>query len=260
MDIDSLQDKWVHVASYALNAENSEEFEASVAGAELNLSGMRLDWEQLFEYLEKQGKNVTKLWNDIKHLIVMSITSVEREMYHEFKELAVSGRKRRMAPFEMVGYDILIDSKMKPWLIEINNSPSLSPHTELENKIKENMIRELFNIVDIQNSNWTNLENYVDHCWDALLKLKLQGVAHLPGDTNFNLIDLRTREDLWTLVETEWENQRTEKYIRLFPTASSEQYLKYLTNPRNRLVVNWIHSGLRTKDILSYSNPEKVEL
>jgi tubulin polyglutamylase TTLL1 len=34
--------------------------------------------------------------------------------------------------FEMYGFDVLIDANLKPWLIEVNASPSLTTTTEVD--------------------------------------------------------------------------------------------------------------------------------
>ena len=44
--------------------------------------------------------------------------------------------------FEMYGYDILIDSNLKPWLIEINASPSLSATTDSDRILKQELMAE----------------------------------------------------------------------------------------------------------------------
>jgi tubulin polyglutamylase TTLL1 len=49
--------------------------------------------------------------------------------------------------FEMYGYDILIEDNLKPWLIEINASPSLSTTTESDRILKMNLIKEVYQIV-----------------------------------------------------------------------------------------------------------------
>jgi len=45
--------------------------------------------------------------------------------------------------FEVLGFDILIDSNLKPWLVEVNLSPSMNTDSPLDLKIKGNMISEL---------------------------------------------------------------------------------------------------------------------
>ena len=47
----------------------------------------------------------------------------------------------------MYGYDILIEENLKPWLIEVNASPSLSTTTESDRILKMDLMRDVFQIV-----------------------------------------------------------------------------------------------------------------
>ena len=47
----------------------------------------------------------------------------------------------------MYGYDVLIEDNLKPWLIEVNASPSLSTTTESDRKLKMGVLESVFNIV-----------------------------------------------------------------------------------------------------------------
>ena len=47
----------------------------------------------------------------------------------------------------VVCYDILIDADLKPWLVEVNASPSLSTTTEADRILKTSLLRDIYNIV-----------------------------------------------------------------------------------------------------------------
>ena len=38
--------------------------------------------------------------------------------------------------FELLGFDVLIDQDLKPWLLEVNLSPSMNTDSALDIKIK----------------------------------------------------------------------------------------------------------------------------
>lgn len=49
--------------------------------------------------------------------------------------------------FELFGYDILVDQNFKPWLIEVNASPSMGTTSETDHQLKTCLINDLLNIV-----------------------------------------------------------------------------------------------------------------
>lgn len=51
--------------------------------------------------------------------------------------------------FEVFGYDVLIDANMKPWLIEVNSSPSMGTDSDLDNRVKHRMISDTVQLVSM---------------------------------------------------------------------------------------------------------------
>jgi tubulin polyglutamylase TTLL1 len=47
----------------------------------------------------------------------------------------------------MYGYDVLIEENLKPWLIEVNSSPSLLTTTDADYKMKKAVLDGVFSIV-----------------------------------------------------------------------------------------------------------------
>lgn len=57
--------------------------------------------------------------------------------------------KNRNVCFEIYGFDILLDNKLRPHLLEINISPSLSSSSPLDKKIKTTLITDTLNLIGV---------------------------------------------------------------------------------------------------------------
>ena len=52
--------------------------------------------------------------------------------------------------FEILGFDIILDENLKPWLLEVNHTPSFSTDSDLDYKIKFNLIKDSLKLVNIK--------------------------------------------------------------------------------------------------------------
>ena len=51
--------------------------------------------------------------------------------------------------FEILGFDIYLDDKLKPWIIEVNHAPSFVCDTPLDTKIKRGLLIDVFNLLNL---------------------------------------------------------------------------------------------------------------
>ena len=52
--------------------------------------------------------------------------------------------------FELYGFDILLDSNLKPWILEVNASPSMTANTPQDFELKCNLLDDAFTIIDME--------------------------------------------------------------------------------------------------------------
>ncbi|RLU21017.1 hypothetical protein DMN91_007633 [Ooceraea biroi] len=99
--------------------------------------GGKLSVQNLRLYLEStRGKAVTeKLFANISWCIVHSLKAVAPVMAND------------RHCFECYGYDIIIDNNLKPWLIEVNASPSLTSTTVNDRILKYKLIDNILSVV-----------------------------------------------------------------------------------------------------------------
>jgi len=84
--------------------------------------------------------------------------------------------------FELLGFDILLDSDMKPWLMEVNLSPSLATESPLDLKIKSNLFVDTMNLAcihkyDRKKENLNKIKNRVKN----IMRAKSYQTRQIPG-------------------------------------------------------------------------------
>ena len=115
----------MHLTNYAIN-KKSEAFEAN-EGSDDDDVGHKRSVSSVFKYIEEneKDKGVTSdsLWASIDDIAIKTLISAQPTICHSFKSLQPEDLENSMC-FEILGIDIFIDDKLKPWLIEINSLPS----------------------------------------------------------------------------------------------------------------------------------------
>lgn len=52
--------------------------------------------------------------------------------------------------FELFGFDVMIDTSLKPWLLEVNSSPAMSMDGPIDWAIKPQLIKDVILAADIK--------------------------------------------------------------------------------------------------------------
>jgi tubulin polyglutamylase TTLL1 len=124
----NIDNMYVHLTNVAIQKHN-EDYNRS-HGGKWSMANLRL-------YIEgTRGVDAAnRLFSDIQQIILHSLKAVQKVMIND------------KHCFECYGYDVMIDDDLKPWLIEVNASPSLTSTTYSDRVMKQNIIGDVFKVV-----------------------------------------------------------------------------------------------------------------
>ncbi|XP_074659233.1 uncharacterized protein LOC141911990 isoform X2 [Tubulanus polymorphus] len=259
----SLNNKFMHLTNYSINKRNNEYQSNTDENA---CQGHKWGLKALWGYLKKQGHNVQTIWNNMNDLIIKTILCAEPAINSVIK----SNVRRRYSCHELFGFDIMLDETLKPWIIEVNISPSLHSNSQLDINIKGQMIKDLFNIAGFQiplksdvvpqpsekgdtSKNSIPAELCTDkRLWSTNLspdeRAKHAYYCQRHND-ELTLLDTLTPDDIRMLIELLDEDSRKGGFQRVFPCIHSHKYLRFFEQPRyyNLLCDSWVRKYYRTE-------------
>ena len=141
-----LSRRCMHLTNYSVNVKNAGFTMGSNAMGEDEI-GFKRSLTSLRRRFESDGADFKKVWAQIKEIVVKTLACAEGRM-NVANATRVPGAARR-ACYELYGFDIMLDARLKPWLIEVNTGPSLSAPSSLDLHVKHRMVANLFNLVGV---------------------------------------------------------------------------------------------------------------
>uniref|UniRef100_A0AAQ6ICX2 Tubulin tyrosine ligase-like family, member 4 n=1 Tax=Anabas testudineus TaxID=64144 RepID=A0AAQ6ICX2_ANATE len=214
----------------------------------------------LWQYLGSRGINTTLIWEKIKDIVIKTIIASEPYV----NSLLKMHVRTSYSCHELFGFDIMLDENLKPWILEVNISPSLHSNTALDVSIKGQMIRDLLNLAgfhipqkdDVVATCSSTSSSTSSLCSgnrerskpDLSADEKVKRAFYLTQryvDQDFlsTVLDVLTPEDIRVLAESEDELSRRGEFERIFPSPTSSRYLRFFECPRylNILLDQWEH-------------------
>ncbi|GLG94629.1 Tubulin polyglutamylase TTLL4 [Gryllus bimaculatus] len=258
-DMATLSDRYMHLTNYSINKLSSMYTQNEDASA---CQGHKWTVKTLWSYMEKLGVDVNRLWDNLVDLCIKTVISGEPSI----SQLTRSNLPSRYCSYELFGIDVLLDEHLKPWLLEVNISPSLHSASPLDLAVKGPLVRDLMNLAGYHVPNklvTSQVEELLTQfgvprdrisslCFDRRLYTTLLGPEERQKHHMFqaytereeylaDILEKLTPDDVRHLIQAEDELTQAGRFIRIFPTPDTHLYLEYFESPSyyNRLFDAW---------------------
>ena len=218
---DNINDRCSHLTNYAVNKNNrnykiNSDFENNDFNSnKWNLKGFK-------QYLDKHNIKSKDIFKKIDDIIIKTIIACESPLQKAMEKYSTYYNNNC---FELFGFDILLDSFLTPWLMEVNLSPNLHYDAPIDLKIKGEMVAEIFDIMrvvpyDLRNEYYENNSKYhkINKMINSIKELK-----------EFK-IGKDYKEMIWHCFE---ENKRLIHFDMIFPTENYMSYRKFFDEERD---------------------------
>ena len=106
-------------------------------------SGLKWTFDSLRSYFMHNGYSYEEMWVKIETIIILTCINL------------CSLVPDLQCCFELLGFDIMLDQNMKPWLLEVNSSPAMSMDNAVDYQVKPPLIKDIVKLV--------NFEPYADY-------------------------------------------------------------------------------------------------
>lgn len=210
----NIQQSMVHLTNYAINKLNPN-FEENTDPDDAK-DGHKRSWEAVQAYLRNEGFEVDSLNTEIEDLIVKTLIAVQPSLSHFYRSCQPDDIENAMC-FEILGFDVMLDYKLQPWLLEVNHAPSFAAESELDRVVKTEVLRDSFELLNLH----PEARRLKKREAREKMEQRAMGVSKKTSMEERMALELES-----ALERTAWEDEHLTSYKRLYP--SEEKELEYM--------------------------------
>lgn len=250
---ENLWNPCMHLCNYSINKYHSDYIKATESDEDV---GHKWTFSALLRHLKNQGNDTTSLMQAIEDVIIKSIFACSQSIVSACKMFVPN----QSNCFELYGFDILIDNTLRPWLLEVNLSPSLGIDTPLDTKVKSTMLTDLLTLIGIPAQ--TPLPRGSNEGKSIRFKSSIPAssssrraadikMSSFAGAKRLNLG--LSGEENRILKNVRGQNARCGGFVRIFPTHESMQRYGMFLDQHTGIPVS-IANGISMAPVLTNHN------
>ncbi|XP_046399768.1 tubulin polyglutamylase TTLL6-like [Ischnura elegans] len=203
----NIKNVYMHLTNYAVNRFSRTYIPDGENGSKRKLSTLN-------KWLSNHGYDVAELWKKIDDVIIKTILSAYQTLKHNYWA-CFSSRNNQQACFELLGFDIILNYKLQPFLLEVNHSPSFGTRSDVDKDVKTSLMHDTFEILNINKQERTKVEREVkERC-----KGRLQGM----NGWHEKQADMLKRQKKLKDQE-KWEEEHMGNFRMIYPASDSSKY------------------------------------
>jgi len=143
-DTNDIENKFVHLTNSSIQRHNEDsmlhggqdDVSARARAQDAILGGTKINFATLRDRLKVAGVSWDLVWSRMIEVILKSLCMAEDHIPAQANS------------FELFGYDLMLDDRLKVWLIEVNSSPSMGQEHLLDEQVKQPLINDTIQLVD----------------------------------------------------------------------------------------------------------------
>ncbi|KAG5321224.1 TTL13 polyglutamylase, partial [Pseudoatta argentina] len=196
----------------------------------------------LNKWFKMKNIDIDELWNKIDKIIIKTIIAAYPVLKHNY-HACFSMHNMTCACFELLGFDILLDWKLKPYLLEIDKD------------VKEGLLMDTFDILNLQQY---DKKKIIEEDRKRIRERLLQGLNGKDSINDSASIKSDRNENNYMQRQFQWEDDHMGNFRRIYPCFDEDKYQSFFT--QNALSVFQDTMASRAREEASRIEREENEL